>query len=491
MRTLLVWFRQDLRLADNPALWHALQNNARIIPVYIHAPEEASNWTPGGAARWWLHHSLTALAQAFATRGARLIVRRGASLSSLLDLLRESGADGVYWNRQYEPWATGRDRAVKTALREQGFTAESFNAALLHEPWTVANKAGEPFRVFTPFWKHCLEKGIDHTVLPAPDAIASPEIPLASLAPEALGLLPKTRWDAGFHDAWQPGETGAHTQLAKFLDAAIRTYAERRNFPDEPGTSRLSPHLHLGEIGPRQIVRAVLRTLGETSSVTAEGARVFLSEIGWREFAHHLLYHFPHTVSAPLDRRFTGFEWSPNAAALRAWQLGRTGLPIVDAGMRELWTTGWMHNRVRMVVASLLTKNLLTPWQDGARWFWDTLVDADLASNTLGWQWTAGCGADAAPYFRVFNPVLQGEKFDPQGDYVRRWVPELARLPTRYLHQPWTADRATLSAAGITLGVDYPRPITDLKASREAALARFERIKRAGGDGPPGEGNRA
>ncbi len=477
MRTLLVWFRRDLRLADNPALSLAIATGSRVIPIYIHAPEEAGEWAPGGASCWWLHHGLTALDHSLAARGARLIVRRGASLPTLCALLDESGADGVYWNRQYEPWAIARDSKVKAALRERGCEARSFNATLLHEPWTISNQADKPFRVFTPFWKHCLTEGIDQAVLPAPHALA--RVDLASVPLPALELLPRVPWDQGFHAAWQPGEAGAQTRLSQFLDAAVSTYSERRNVPGEAGTSHLSPHLHFGEIGPRQIVRAVTHALEQGGARDAEGSRVFLSEIGWREFAYHLLFHYPHTIDAPLDKRFDRFEWSRDDAALCAWQRGLTGLPIVDAGMRELWSSGWMHNRVRMITASLLTKNLLTPWLDGARWFWDTLVDADLASNSLGWQWTAGCGADAAPYFRIFNPVLQGEKFDPEGAYVRRWVPELARLPASFIHKPWQADAAMLRAAGVRLGIEYPRPIVDLKTSRETALARFGQLKRA------------
>ncbi len=478
MRTLIVWFRRDLRLADNPALWQALQEAERVVPVYIHAPIEAGDWQPGGASRWWLHHSLTALDEGLRRRGGSLTLRRGPSLAALLELAETTGAEGIYWNRQYEPYAIARDREIKAALRERGLRTESFNAALLHEPWQVANQAGEPFRVFTPFWKACLAHGIDQPLLPTPEHVPGPEVAPPSEPLDAFKLLPRIPWDRGFAPVWRPGEAGALDRLEQFVQQAIGGYAEHRNLPGSPTTSRLSPHLHFGEVGPRQIVHAARVAADGAGARDAEGVRVFLSEIGWREFAYHLLFHFPHTPAAPLDPKFASFPWESDDNALAAWQRGQTGIPIVDAGLRELWTTGWMHNRVRMIVASLLTKNLLIHWSEGARWFWDTLVDADLASNTLGWQWTAGCGADAAPYFRIFNPVLQGEKFDPDGDYVRRWVPELASVPAKLIHRPWEADSATLRRLGLALGRDYPLPIVDLKESRDRALARFEAIKK-------------
>lgn len=479
-RTAIVWFRQDLRLADNPALARALAECERIVPVYIHAPEESGQWAHGAASHWWLHHSLAALDASLRALGSRLILRRGPSLAALETLVKETGASRLYWNRLYEPAHIARDTRIKEALRAAGLTVCSSNAALLFEPWERTKDDGSAYKVFTPFWKACLKAGLPTDIAPAPRALQPLPQDLGSVALEALDLLPAIRWDAGLAAAWRPGEDGAQARLEAFLDEAVARYGEERNRPDLAGSSRLSPHLHFGEIGPRQVVAAVERRLdAHREAAPRADAEAFVREVGWREFAHHLLYHFPQTPTEPLDVRFAQFPWATQVAeALAAWQRGRTGIPIVDAGMRELWTTGWMHNRVRMLAASLLTKNLLVPWQEGARWFWDTLVDADLANNTLGWQWTAGCGADAAPYFRIFNPVLQGERFDPRGDYVRRWVPELARLPDAYLQQPWAAPPAVLAAAGLRLGADYPPPIVDLKTTRERALARFERIKR-------------
>ncbi|MDD3519483.1 MAG: deoxyribodipyrimidine photo-lyase [Chromatiales bacterium] len=466
----MLWFRRDLRLTDNPALLRATEAG-RVLPLYIHAPEEETPWAPGAASRWWLHHSLTALREALRARGSDLVIRSGAGIEVLRELLRNTGATQVFWNRLYEPVCIARDSAIKHELRDDGIVCESFDAALLHEPWTVKNKAGAPFRVFTPFWKHCRQLGDAPLPQPAPRRL--PPLPkgIVSSSLDALGLLPRIGWDAGLAAAWQPGEAGALHRLREFVHRALADYAIDRDRPDLEGSSRLSPHLHFGEIGPRQLVAAL------HAAATEHGVDPFLRQLGWREFAHHLLYHFPHTADRPLDARFESFPWTCNEEALAAWQHGRTGIPIVDAGMRELWQTGWMHNRVRMLAASLLTKNLRIDWHAGAKWFWDTLVDADLANDTLGWQWTAGCGADAAPYFRVFNPVLQGARFDPRGDYVRRWLPELARLPTEHLHAPWQAPARVLSESGVRLGIDYPLPIVDLADSREAALAAWQTIR--------------
>jgi deoxyribodipyrimidine photo-lyase len=399
-------------------------------------------------------------------------------------LIKETGATAVFWNRRYEPAVIARDAKMKETLLAVGLAAESFNGALLHEPWTIQNQSRKPFQVFTPFWKHCLTKPAPSKPLPAPRSIRSPNDWPKSLQIEALGLEPEIKWAEEMRAAWHPGEAGAGVRLKRFLKDAVLNYSEDRNRPDRAGTSRLSPHLHFGEITPRQIWHAVRRH-AEAKQIpeTAWCARQFLSEIGWREFAHHLLYHFPHTPSEPLRADFKRFRWHKNVAFLEAWQKGRTGYPIVDAGMRELWTTGWMHNRVRMIVASFLVKDLLLSWTEGAHWFWDTLVDADLAQNTLGWQWTAGCGADAAPYFRVFNPISQGKKFDPRGDYVRRRCPELKQLPDGWLHQPWQAPADILALAGVELDRTYPRPIVSHAIAREVALEAFSRISA----GKPGQ----
>ena len=477
-RPVIVWFRQDLRLADHPALQAACRHGGPIMPVFIWAQEEEAGWPAGGASRWWLHQSLSNLAIDLRQAGAELILRQGDSQAELQRLVRETGAQAVFWNRRYEPASIGRDAKVKEGLRSAGLEVESFNGALLHEPWTIQNKSGKPFQVFTPFWKTCLTIADPGKPLPAPRHLTPlPQQP-SSLPIAALGLEPSIDWAGGLRTAWRPGSAGAGAELKRFLQDGLLTYADGRNRPDLVGTSRLSPHLHFGEISPRQVWDAVAQFADARSipRVTWRGWQ-FLTELGWREFAHHLLYHFPRTPEQPLRGEFAQFPWRENAAWLAAWQRGLTGYPLVDAGMRELWTTGWMHNRVRMVVASFLVKHLLITWTQGARWFWDTLVDADLANNTLGWQWTAGCGADAAPYFRIFNPVSQGEKFDPEGIYIRRWVPELARLPGRWIHRPWDAPPSALTAAGITLGRTYPAPILSHLIASEVALEAYQKMR--------------
>ncbi len=485
----IVWFRLDLRLADNPALEAAVNRGGPIVPVFIHAPDEERPWSPGGASNWWLHQSLKSLAASLRELGSQLIIRRGPTTEALHALVNETGATAVFWNRCYEPAVIARDTIVKDALRSDGVEVESFNAALLHEPWTIQNQSGKPFRVFTPFWRHCMAKPDPTKPLAVPRKLNAPATGPKSLPLAALELEPKIKWAEGMRAAWQPGEAGAHAQLKRFLGAAFTHYSTDRNRPDLTGTSRLSPHLHFGEISPRQIWHTVAADVRRripgakadhllTSVATGDWrTSQFLTEIGWREFAHHLLYHFPQTPQLPLREDFKRFPWRKDAAFLASWQKGVTGYPIVDAGMRELWTTGWMHNRVRMIVASFLVKDLLLSWTEGARWFWDTLLDADLAQNTLGWQWTAGCGADAAPYFRVFNPISQGEKFDPHGDYVRRWCPELAKLPDAWLHQPWQAPPEILARAGLVLGRDYPEPIVSHAIAREVALEAFASLK--------------
>jgi deoxyribodipyrimidine photo-lyase len=476
--TTIHWFRLDLRRADNPALNAAVKSGGAVVPVFIWSPEEEAPWPPGGASNWWLHQSLAALDAQLRATGSRLVIRRGGALAELRQLAKETGATGVFWNRRYEPACIARDKVVKEALRADGIDAQSFNAALLHEPCTINNQSGKPFQVFTPFWRHCLAKPDPAEPLLAPRQLSSPARWPESLALAELQLEPGVKWAEGFRAIWQPGEAGAAAALKQFLARAFDDYAEQRNRPDVAGTSRLSPSLHFGEIGPRQVWHG-LKTMAAKRGLGVAQWRgsQFLAEVGWREFAHHLIYHFPHTTGEPLRREFENFPWHDDAALLRAWRKGLTGYPFVDAGMRELWTTGWMHNRVRMIVASFLVKDLLLPWQSGAKWFWDTLVDADLASNTLGWQWTAGCGADAAPFFRVFNPTGQGQKFDPNGDYVRRWCPELAKLPADWIHQPDKAPASVLRAAGVELGRNYPRPIVSHAIAREVALEAFARIK--------------
>jgi deoxyribodipyrimidine photo-lyase len=475
----LVWFRQDLRLDDHAALQAAMQRGGAVIPVFIWDPSETADWAPGGASRWWLHQSLLHLDAKLRRCGSRLVIRQGGSLSVLQALQHETGAAAIFWNRCYEPAIMARDACLKTVLRQQGLTVDSFNASLLFEPWQVRNKQGKPFQVFTPFWKACLALPEVAQPLAAPEHLPAPEGWPMSQPLARLALEPKIDWTATMRTVWCPGELGAQAHMQRFLDEALAGYVDDRNRPDVAGSSRLSPHLHFGEISPRRLWHQVqTQMLVVGGDHLLRGVEVYQRELGWREFAYHLLYHFPHTIETPLRPEFAAFPWQENPAFLRAWQRGRTGYPMVDAGMRELWATGWMHNRVRMVVASFLVKDLLIAWQAGARWFWDTLVDADLANNTLGWQWSAGCGADAAPYFRIFNPVLQGLKFDPQGDYVRRWVPELAALPDRWIHKPWEAPPEVLSTAGVQLGQAYPTPIVDHRQARDHALAALATIRK-------------
>jgi deoxyribodipyrimidine photo-lyase len=472
MTTALVWFRRDLRLADNPALTRALQIADRIVPVYIHAPEEDGDWTPGAASRWWLHHSLVALQQSLAARGAHLVVRRGPSLAALKLLVEETGARQVCWNRLYEAVALSRDRAIEAELPTAGVEVETANASLLFEPWEITKDDGTSYRVYTPFARRCRRLFNMTAPSPAPARFAPFTHQLSSLPIASLNLLPEVRWDAGLAAKWQPGEAGALSRL-QALAILLPDYARQRDLPAASGTTHLSPHLHFGELSPRQVWRAIELAGNDGGAGSLHGAETLERELLWREFAHHVLHYFPHTPGQPLDARFSAFPWRRSKALLTAWQRGRTGIPIVDAGMRELWSTGFMHNRVRMIVASFLTKHAGLDWRAGSRWFWDTLVDADLASNTLNWQWVAGCGADAAPYFRIFNPVLQSRKFDAEGIYLRRWLPELAALPDRYLHEPWRTPATVQENTNLRLGLDYPWPVLDLTSARDAALARY------------------
>jgi len=477
----LVWFRHDLRLDDHPALAAAARRGA-VVPVFIWAPEEEAPWEPGAASRWWLHHSLRALVAALDRAGAPLVIRRGPTLDALRDLARRFSATHVAWNRRYEPVVVKRDTMLKKTLAADGLEVESFNGSLLFEPVQVATKEGRPYQVFTPFWRALLSREEPAEPVAAPRRLPPADAGRAgpaSLSVDDLGLLPAIDWADTMRRTWTPGAAGADGRLAAFLGDRVGAYAGDRDRPDREGTSRLSPHLHFGEISPRRVWHAVRAAVGgKPAARITGGAEVYLRELGWREFASHLLYHFPHTTDAPLRSDYARFPWADDPVGLRAWQRGRTGFPVVDAGMRQLWGSGWMHNRVRMIVASFLVKDLRVSWLEGARWFWDTLVDADLAANTLGWQWAAGCGADAAPYFRVFNPTSQGTKFDPQGDYVRVWVPELRRLPVGHIHEPAAADTAALVEAGLVLGRGYPEPIVDHAEARKRALEALARVSR-------------
>jgi len=474
----IVWFRNDLRLADNPALLAAVARRRPVIPVYIWAPQEEGAWPPGAASRWWLHQSLARLSLELQQTGSRLILRRGSSLRELRGLVRETGAEAVFWNRRYEPAARERDASAAAALQSDGIRVETHNASLLFEPGEVLTAAGQPYKVFTAFWKACLGRGEPRRPLPVPPRLIPPSRWPGAVQLSAFELEPAIDWAAGIRSVWRPGGEEGAAQLGEFLRNAFVSYPEDRNRPDRQGSSRLAPYLQFGEISPCQVWHAVAGRARELGSPAArEAARIFLGEIGWREFGYQLLFHFPVTPQDPLREEFRHFPWQRDPRSLRAWKRGRTGFPLVDAGMRELWATGWMHNRVRMVAASFLVKDLLLPWQEGARWFWDTLVDADLANNTLGWQWTAGCGADAAPFFRIFNPVAQAAKFDPEGTYVRAWVPELAKLPFPWLLQPWEAPAEVLAGAGVKLGRTYPRPLVDHALARERALEALKNVR--------------
>jgi deoxyribodipyrimidine photo-lyase len=471
MTTALVWFRNDLRIQDNPALAMAVKNHRHLIPVYIH-DQQTGDWSEGAASRWWRHHSLAALDKELQACGSELLLYQGDPASILGSLIQSNGITHVYWNRRYEPDSIALDRAIKSSLQEQSIEVQSFNGSLLIEPWQYLKKDDTPYRVFTPFWKALQPRlpsrplvRVPEQLPPLPDTVSPATSSLVDLR-----LLPQLNWDKGFYAQWTPGSNGAEQQLQQFCNEAITDYLEGRDIPSIAATSRLSPHLHFGEISPQQVWETVSQYIHQDDLPgLIKGGEGFLRELAWREFSYHLLFHFPDTTAQPLNPRFNGFEWrSDYTEDLQRWQTGHTGIPVIDAGMRELWHSGWMHNRVRMLVASFLTKNLLTPWQEGTRWFWDTLVDADLANNTQGWQWTAGSGADAAPYFRIFNPVTQGERFDPQGHYVRRWVPEIASLDNKFIHQPWSSGSPP---------TDYPAPMVDLKATRERALERWQAIR--------------
>ncbi len=479
-KTAIVWFRRDLRLTDNPALLNAVNRAERVIPLYIHTPEEEAPWQPGAASNWWLHHSLASLDSDLHKAGSGLVIRKGPSSLVLASLCRDYEVSLVCWNRRYEPAVMARDKSVAASLAAAGRAVNSHPGSVLREPGTVLKKDGGIYRVYTPFSKQYFLDG--PAARPAQQVDVMPPLPegIESVPLQALSLLPAVEWYGAFGKHWRPGEAGAITRLRRFIDSGAAAQCDKgRNIPSDDGVSALSPHLHFGEISPRQVWYEVLDSadfLGEKADIP-DNVKSYLRQIVWREFAIHLLYHLPHTAEQPFNERFRDFEWEDNPELLEAWQLGQTGIPMVDAGMRQLWQTGYMHNRLRMLVASVLTKNGLVHWLEGARWFWDTLVDADLANNSLGWQWVAGCGADAAPYFRIFSPSRQGRQFDRQGKYVRTWVPELARLPARYMHEPWRAPASVLSDAGITLGREYPCPVVDLAASRTEALRRFRALR--------------
>ena len=466
MEKLICWFRRDLRTHDNPALYNAAKEGL-ILPVYILDDRNPDEYETGSASKVWLHHSLISLNQKL---GGNLIVKRGNPVEILVKLASFHEIDRIYWNRCYEPWQINRDKNIKIVLEQKGIKVKSYNASLLWEPWSILKADGTPYKVFTPFYrKGCLGSTGPRSPLPEPEKIFYVEN-VNSTDIKDFKLLPETGWSKKFGKYWDIGEDGAYKRLDDFLESGLKDYKEERNFPSRNNVSRLSPYLHFGEISPNYIWHKVLT---QENKGYIQDIDHFCSELGWREFSYYLLYHFPHLPKQNLNSKFDIFPWQEDKKLLGLWQKGKTGIPIVDAGMRQLWETGYMHNRVRMIVASFLVKNLLLDWRYGEKWFRDCLVDADLANNSASWQWVAGCGADAAPYFRIFNPVTQGQKFDPEGYYTRKFVPELKNLPDKYLFNPWEAPEHVLRGAGISLGQEYPQPIVDLKESRNKALEAF------------------
>ena len=479
MPTTVVWFRNDLRLADHAALTHAAERGA-VVPAFVWAPDEEGDWAPGGAHRWWLHHSLQALDADLREHGSRLVLRQGDSLDQLKAVCEATGADRVVWQTRVTPHLRARDADVRAGLEDAGIEVRQFAGRILHDPEQIQTGSGGPYKVFTPFWKKTrAEMSVDAPLdRPRLGETSAPEAWPDSDDLDAFELTPEAQdgvdWGTGMAEEWTPGEGGALDRLDAFLDDALLGYPDGRNVPAIRGSSMLSPHLHWGEISPRTVWDRVQSWV--SNGATREDADVFLSEIGWREFSYHVLHHFPDTPTEPLKDKYAAMPWRATPSYLEAWQRGQTGYPLVDAGMRQLWSIGWMHNRVRMVTASFLTKDLLVPWQEGAQWFWDTLCGGDLANNTMGWQWAAGCGADAQPFFRIFNPVSQSQKHDPDGTYIRRWVPELADLPTKHLHAPWEAPDKVLAEAGVVLGETYPAPMVDHSERRDIALKALKEV---------------
>ena len=463
----IVWFRKDLRLKDNPSLDAARKAGQDIVPVFIWDEEEGGQWSPGAASRWWLHQSLKNLEQSIETEGGKLILRKGKALEVLPQLAKSIGADTVYYNRVYDP--SGRDvqTAIETNLLEIGVSSHSFKGSLLNDPWDIKNGSGNPYQVFTPYWRAARSGIYNKPLSYEPRELSFVQTGSKTETLESLGLLPDHPWHQKLHLHWTVSEDEGHKMIKRTTDEVTQFYSNRRNIPAVDGTSKLSPYLAWGNISPRQVCHAVLNKDAQSGS---RGENKFLTEIGWREFSYHLLHHFPRSTDNPLRPKYAAFPWREDAEALSKWQFGNTGYALVDAGMKQLYETGWMHNRVRMVVASFLVKHLLLSWKEGASWFWDTLVDADLASNTQGWQWAAGCGADAAPYFRIFNPILQGEKFDRSGRYVRKWVKPLKDFPTKWLFKPWETPSDILSEQNITLGQNYPNPCVNHAEARTRAL---------------------
>lgn len=466
------WFRQDLRLSDNPSLFSATKSS-KVLPIYILDDINSSDYKMGSASRWWLHNSLKSLNDSL---GNNLSLYIGDPEIILKKLIAQYDVTDIFWNRCYEPWRLNRDKDIKVFLENRGVRVKTFNGSLLWEPWEVLKKDGTPYKVFTPFYKNgCLGTSSPRVPMTQPKlkSFFSDEKNRVSL--DDLGLIPEIKWYRGLEEIWEPGETGAKKKLLFFIENGLLGYKEGRNFPSKKKVSQLSAHLHFGEISPNQVWYETLSQ--DFISGISDDLFNFHSELGWREFSYNLLFYFPDLPKENFQKKFNNFPWEDNQDLLDKWKKGLTGFPIVDAGMRELWKTGYMHNRVRMIVGSFLVKNLLLHWKEGEKWFWDCLIDADLASNSASWQWIAGSGADATPYFRIFNPIIQGLKFDPEGKYTKKYLPELSRLPNKFLYNPWEAPQDILDSANIILGKDYPKPIVNLKESRDKALKAFETIR--------------
>ena len=470
MKKVICWFRHDLRIHDNPALYNAAKED-KVLPVYILDNKNTGDYQIGDASKVWLHHSLIALNQKLE---GNLFLQKGDPLEVIVKLVRSNEIDSIYWNRLYEPWQISRDQNIQKILESSGIKVISYNASLLWEPWDILKDDGTSYKIFTPFYrKSCLSNLNPRPTLPIPNKISYIKKENSTDIND-LKLIPTRAWNKKFEKYWRVGEDAAYNRLDSFLESGIEGYKEGRNFPSKNNISRLSPHLHFGEISSSYIWHKVK---SQERIISIQDIEALCSQLGWRDFSYYLLYHFPSLPEKNLNSKFDTFPWKEDKQILTLWQKGKTGIPIIDAGMRELWETGYMHNRVRMIVGSFLVKNLLLHWKHGERWFWSCLVDADLANNSASWQWIAGCGADAAPYFRIFNPVTQGQKFDPTGTYTRRFVPELANLPNKYLFNPWEAPDNILSAVGVVLGKEYPKPVVDLKYSRNMALDAFASTK--------------
>ncbi len=468
----LYWYRFDLRITDNPALSTAVNECDELAIIYILDKNNAGEWEIGSASKWWLHYSLAALHKQLVKRDSILQFFIGDSNSTLLKICEKFKINSVYWNRTYEPNLIIRDKEIKKCLTGINVKVKSFNSTLFYEPWDSLKNDGTPYKVFTPFWKHIQKKGLPSNIYKNINSFPR-TLNISAVDLDSYELLPRSNWADGLKSNWKPGELGAKQRFKIFKETALNTYSDARDFPSKPMTSKLSPHLHFGEISSRFITTQLLKNQNSFELYAA-----FIRQLVWREFAYHLLFHYQEMATVPLNTKYNRFPWATNYhKQLSAWQKGLTGIPLVDAGMRELWKTGWMHNRIRMIVGSFLTKNLLIPWQEGAKWFWNTLVDADLANNSFAWQWITGCGADASPYYRIFNPILQSKKFDPEGKYIRKWIPELTQLSDKFIHAPWEASFIELKNSGVILAKNYPRPIVDLQGSRNKALQAYKEIR--------------